>query len=205
MEQTALRPKAMPGAPRNEQGVEDRVPGPRRRPHAARRRGRRLVTLSLGLLLGAGLVLSGVGLGTVGAAVVGMSKLAEMRQRAEAAEARPPSPPPTSEHASPPPRSTEHASPPPDRPLRAALGVEAVDAPKGEGALVVGVHVPGPGYTAGLVRGDVLVAIGGTPVDSANGLAGAVEAAPPGQEVTLTVLHASGAHQVLSATPGVVV
>ncbi|CAM5716551.1 hypothetical protein SALBM135S_08152 [Streptomyces alboniger] len=39
-----------------------------------------------------------------------------------------------------------------------------VDAPRGPGALVVGVHVPGPGHTAGLVRGDTLLAVGGTRV-----------------------------------------
>ncbi|MGW6358486.1 PDZ domain-containing protein, partial [Streptomyces sp. NPDC055092] len=168
-----------------------------RRPHAARRRGKRLVTLLLGLLFGAVLVLSGVGLGTVGAAVIGMSKLAEMQQQAGAAPRPPalaPSRPPTTS-----------ASPSPSvRPARAALGVEAVDAPKGAGALLVGVHVPGPGYTAGLVRGDVLTAFGGTRIGSAGALAQAVAAARPGRQVTLTVRHESGVHQVLAVTPGVV-
>ncbi|MBZ9640026.1 PDZ domain-containing protein, partial [Streptomyces sp. PSKA30] len=55
MEQTALRPKPMPG----------REPGggtgssPARRPHAARRRGRRLTTLLFGLFIGTVLVPSG--------------------------------------------------------------------------------------------------------------------------------------------------
>ncbi|MFB7193292.1 PDZ domain-containing protein [Streptomyces sp. NPDC056240] len=193
MEQTALRPKSMPGAPRRE-GVAARGNGAGgRRPHAARRRGKRLVTL----LFGAVLVLSGVGLGTVGAAVIGMSKLAEMQQRAGAAPRPPalaPSRPPTAS-----------TSPSPSvRPVRAALGVEAVDAPKGAGALLVGVHMPGPGYTAGLVRGDVLIAFGGTRIGSAGVLAQAVAAARPGQQVTLTVRHESGARQVLAVTPGVV-
>ncbi|MFD4716475.1 PDZ domain-containing protein, partial [Streptomyces sp. NPDC058430] len=167
------------------------------RPHAARRRGKRLVTLLLGLLFGAVLVLSGVGLGTVGAAVIGMSKLAEMQQQAGAAprpSALAPSRPPTAS-----------TSPSPSvRPVRAALGIEAVDAPKGAGALLVGVHVPGPGYTAGLVRGDVLIAFGGNRIGSAGALAQAVAAVRPGQQVTLTVRHESGAHQVLAVTPGVV-
>ncbi|MFB7161688.1 PDZ domain-containing protein [Streptomyces sp. NPDC056121] len=197
MEQTALRPKSMPGAPRRE-GVAARGNGAGgRRPHAARRRGRRLVTLLFGLLFGAVLVLSGVGLGTVGAAVIGMSKLAEMQQQAGAAPRPPvlaPSRPPTAS-----------TSPSPSvRPVRAALGVEAVDAPKGAGALLVGVHMPGPGYTAGLVRGDVLIAFGGTRIGSAGVLAQAVAAARPGQQVTLTVRHESGARQVLAVTPGVV-
>ncbi|MFF1588827.1 PDZ domain-containing protein [Streptomyces sp. NPDC058286] len=197
MEQTALRPKSMPGAPRREGAAARGNGSGGRRPHAARRRGKRLVTLLFGLLFGAVLVLSGVGLGTVGAAVIGMSKLAEMQQKAGAAPRPPalaPSRPPTAS-----------TSPSPSvRPVRAALGVEAVDAPKGVGALLVGVHIPGPGYTAGLVRGDVLIAFGGTRIGSAGALAQAVAAARPGQQVTLTVRHESGANQVLAVTPGVV-
>ncbi|MFF1392337.1 PDZ domain-containing protein [Streptomyces sp. NPDC058287] len=197
MEQTALRPKSMPGAPRREGAAARGNGSGGRRPHAARRRGKRLVTLLFGLLFGAVLVLSGVGLGTVGAAVIGMSKLAEMQQQAGAAPRPPalvPSRPPTAS-----------TSPSPSvRPVRAALGVEAVDAPKGVGALLVGVHIPGPGYTAGLVRGDVLIAFGGTRIGSAGALAQAVAAARPGQQITLTVRHESGANQVLAVTPGVV-
>ncbi|MFC9497048.1 PDZ domain-containing protein [Streptomyces sp. NPDC056982] len=197
MEQTALRPKSMPGAPRREAAAARGNGSGGRRPHAARRRGKRLVTLLLGLLFGAVLVLSGVGLGTVGAAVIGMSKLAEMQQQAGAAP-RPPALAPSRPPAA-------SASPSPSvRPVRAALGVEAVDAPKGAGALLVGVHVPGPGYTAGLVRGDVLIAFGGSRIGSAGALAQAVAAARPGQQVALTVRHESGAHQVLAVTPGVV-
>ncbi|WP_406103372.1 PDZ domain-containing protein [Streptomyces sp. NBC_01003] len=196
MEQTALRPKSMPGAPRREAAARGNGSGGRR-PHAARRRGKRLVTLLLGLLFGAVLVLSGVGLGTVGAAVIGMSKLAEMQQQAGAA--------PRSPALQPSHPSTSSAAPSPSaRPVRAALGVEAVDAPKGAGALLVGVHVPGPGYTAGLVRGDVLIAFGGTRIGSAGALAQAVESARPGRQVTLTVRHESGVRQVLAVTPGVV-
>ncbi|MFF1355549.1 PDZ domain-containing protein [Streptomyces sp. NPDC058297] len=199
MEQTALRPKSMPGAPRREASAAARGNGSGgRRPHAARRRGKRLVTLLLGLLFGAVLVLSGVGLGTVGAAVIGMSKLAEMQQQAGAAP-RPSAVPAPS--AAP----TGLPSPSPSaRPVRAALGVEAVDAPKDAGALLVGVHVPGPGYTAGLVRGDVLIAFGGTRIGSAGDLAQAVESAHPGRQVTLTVRHESGVRQALAVTPGVV-
>jgi S1-C subfamily serine protease len=81
--------------------------------------------------------------------------------------------------------------------------VEVVDA-AGPGALVVGVHVPGPGHSAGLVRGDVLLAFGATRVDSAAGLARAVARARPGADVTLAVRHRDGGRQRLTAVPGLV-
>ncbi|GGS16210.1 PDZ domain-containing protein [Streptomyces aureoverticillatus] len=232
MEQTALRPKPLPG---HESG-----PGPTpakepRRPHAAHRRGRRLVTLLFGLLCAAVLVLSGVGLGTVGATVIGMSKLAEMQRQAGEQGAAPPggpapgqaqvpgqAPPGAAKEPGKGPGAAPGAVPGAGRPdqkasagqgaaavgpraaPRPALGVEAVDAPRGSGALVVGVHQPGPGHAAGLVRGDVLVAFGGTRVRSAGDLAKAVADARPGRNVMLTVRHASGARQVLSARPGLV-
>jgi S1-C subfamily serine protease len=79
--------------------------------------------------------------------------------------------------------------------------VEAVDAEKA-GALIVGVHIPGPGYTAGLIRGDVLLTFGGTRVDSAADLARVVARARPGDEVTVTVRHHSGGYQQLVVIPG---
>jgi S1-C subfamily serine protease len=82
--------------------------------------------------------------------------------------------------------------------------VEAVDAEKA-GALVVGVHVPGPGYSAGLVRGDVLLTFGGARVDTAADLVRAVAEARAGEAVTLTVRHESGGYQQLSVVPGIVV
>ncbi|BAC69873.1 hypothetical protein SAVERM_2162 [Streptomyces avermitilis MA-4680 = NBRC 14893] len=88
-------------------------------------------------------------------------------------------------------------------PGKATLGVEAVDAAS-NGALVVGVHAPGPGYTAGLVRGDILLAFGRTRLDSAADLARAVAGARPGTAVPLTVRHANGNQQQLMATPGIV-
>ncbi|KOV69282.1 PDZ domain-containing protein [Streptomyces sp. MMG1121] len=184
MEQTALRPKPMPGQdPRK--GADS---GPARRPHAARGRGRRLRTLLFGLCAGTLLVLSGVGIGTVGATVIGMSKLAELRHQV----------PPSSPSAKP----AGAPSPAPAPPV-ATLGVEAVDAEK-VGALVVGVHVPGPGYAAGLVRGDVLLQFGPARVDSATDLARAVARARPGKQVLLTVRHRSGGYQQLTVVPGVV-
>ncbi|MHC3469692.1 PDZ domain-containing protein [Streptomyces sp. 7R007] len=192
MEHTALRPKPMPGrepGDGTERGRGTR-PGPARRPHAARRRARRLRAVLFGLFVGTVLVLSGVGLGTVGATVIGLSRLAELQRHA---------PQPPQAPGSPAPSPAPTASPVP----AATLGVEAVDAEKA-GALVVGVHVPGPGYTAGLVRGDVLLAFGSTRVDTAADLARAVARARPGTEVTLTVRHRSGGYQQLTAVPGVV-
>ncbi|MFJ2830086.1 PDZ domain-containing protein [Streptomyces sp. NPDC087263] len=207
MEQTALRPKPMPG----QEPGGGRPAGGNKRPHAARRRGKRLMTLLFGLFVGTVLVLSGVGLGTVGATVIGMSKLADLQKQAAAAP-----PPPGSKSApgggssTPAKESSEQPSvQPSEQPekkesVRATLGLEAVDVPEGTGALVVGVHVPGPGYTAGLVRGDVLLAFGETRIDAAADLARAVAAAKPGTAVPLTVRHANGNQQQLSTTPGVV-
>ncbi|MEU8864799.1 PDZ domain-containing protein [Streptomyces umbrinus] len=225
MEQTALRPKPMPGRePGQESGQEPgggRPPGTVRRPHAARRRGRRLMTLLFSLFVGAVLVLSGIGLGTVGATVIGMSKLADLQREAGQAGGAPgkgaaegpgqgsaqgpggsKSAPGAGSSASPENPSRDPRSDTAEE--RQTLGVEAVDAPNGPGALLVGVHVPGPGHTAGLVRGDVLLTFGRTRVDSAADLARAVAAARPGTAVTLTLRHTSGGYQQLSVTPGVV-
>ncbi|MGX1546526.1 PDZ domain-containing protein [Streptomyces adustus] len=210
MEQTALRPKPMPGQrPTSAAGPEGGTP----RPHAARHRGRRLTTLLFGLLLGTALVLSGVGLGTVGATVISMGKLAELQRRAAGSHAPaavgPESPAGRSAAVGPESaagRSGAAVSPmPAPSPAvpTATLGVEAVDAGR-PGALVVGVHVPGPGYSAGLVRGDVLVAVGRTRIGSAADLAHAVAHARPGRELTLTVRHHDGGRRRLRAVPGVV-
>ncbi|MGW0736013.1 PDZ domain-containing protein [Streptomyces sp. NPDC002851] len=87
---------------------------------------------------------------------------------------------------------------------RATLGVEAVDAPNGAGAVLVGVHGPGPGHSAGLVRGDTLVVFGGVRVRSAAELAEAVADAKPGTAVSVTVRHRSGERRQLAVVPGVV-
>ncbi|MGW3665325.1 PDZ domain-containing protein [Streptomyces sp. NPDC005141] len=217
MEQTALRPKPMPGQDPGgggggggDAGGGGRPPGEVRRPHAARRRGRRLMTLLFSLFVGSVLVLSGVGLGTVGTTVIGMSRLADLQKRAGAAvqtrqtpgtSGLPRSGGSTTESGSGSPipsgRSERETG-------RATLGIEAVDAPQGGGALVVGVHIPGPGYTAGLVRGDVLASFGGTEVASAADLARAVADAQPGKEVALGVRHANGDRRQLTALPGIV-
>ncbi|MFD4263529.1 PDZ domain-containing protein [Streptomyces sp. NPDC058534] len=197
MEQTALRPKPMPG---REPAAGTEPDGPRR-PHAGRRRRRRLTTLLLGVFAATVLLLAGVGLGTVGATVIGMSELAALQQRSGAAVPGPGAGEGTGSPAAPA-HPSAAASPSPAR-AAATLGVEAVDHEK-PGALVVGVHVPGPGYAAGLVRGDVLLAFGTTRVDSAADLAHAVARARPGKDVKVTVRHESGGYQQLTAVPGVV-
>ncbi|MEV0438373.1 PDZ domain-containing protein [Streptomyces spectabilis] len=214
MKQTALRPKPMPG----QEPGSGAPPTKGHRPHAARRRGKRLTTLLLGLLCATVLVLTGVGLGTVGATVIGMSSLAEMRRQADAG-ASPGAPGQTPPGA----RLTGKAAPgerptgrtaaattpsgPKPQALRApgprlVLGVEAADAPARGGALLVGVHVPGPGHAAGLLRRDVVVAFGSTRVRTAADLVRAVAAARPGRNVTLTVRHPTGARRTLTVTPG---
>lgn len=193
MEQPALRPRPLPG----ERGGPNGRGGPRDRPgsgrvsgqHAGRLRGRRLVSAVLGVLAGGVLVLSGVGLGAMGATVVGAGGIADVTGRPATAPAPGPSPP----------------SPPvaPSAPVAARLGVEVAD-DRGPGARVVGVHIPGPGFSAGLARGDVLLDFGGTRVDSAADLARAVARARPGDEVRLTVRHRGGGYRQLTAVPGVV-
>ncbi|MEW2402971.1 PDZ domain-containing protein [Streptomyces sp. NPDC046862] len=215
MEQTVLRPKPMPGQEPGGADPTDPIDasGPARRPHAAPRRGKRLTTLLLAGLAAMVLVLTGVGLGTVGTAVIAMNKRAEPQQRAGVpGESGPQSgaPPRSSRSAllaeAPRPVAQQGGSAPTavGTPLRTTLGVEVVDSTGGAGALVVGVHVPGPGYTAGLVRGDVLLAFGSTRVARAADLARAVASAAPGRPVRLTVRHANGTRHLLTTVPGVV-
>jgi S1-C subfamily serine protease len=78
-----------------------------------------------------------------------------------------------------------------------------VDAEKA-GAEVVAVHVPGPGYSAGLVRGDLVLHFGRVRIDSAADLARAVDEAKPGREIKVTVRHRSGGYQQLTVVPGIV-
>ncbi|MFJ7150741.1 PDZ domain-containing protein [Streptomyces sp. NPDC100445] len=185
MEQSALRPKPMPGRGRRTGGT----PGTAVRPHAARRRRRRLRPL-LGLGAGVLLVLTGAGLGAFGATVTGTGGTA-----APAARTRPHVPPVTAAPAA--------GRGPAPAPGAASLGVEAADA-REAGATVVGVHVPGPGYAAGLIRGDVVLRFGTARVDTAADLARAVVRARPGKPVLLTVRHAGGGHQRLTVVPAVV-
>ncbi|QKW09917.1 PDZ domain-containing protein [Streptomyces sp. NA04227] len=215
MEQTALRPKPMPGSEKARARKSGGRPGGGggHRPGPARRRRRRLITLLVGLTVAVGLVLSGVGLGTVSATVIGMSKLADMQKSGGAppggpaqgqapADGRGKEAPGQGAAPAAPAKAGDEPRAERGKDKQATLGIEAVDAPGG-GALLVGVHVPGPGYTAGLVRGDVLELFGEQRIGSAADLARAVAEAKPGRRVTLTVRHENGVRQPLSAIPGV--
>ncbi|MFE9771826.1 PDZ domain-containing protein [Streptomyces sp. NPDC005931] len=150
-------------------------------------------------LAGSLLVLSGVGLGAMGATVVGAGGLAELRREAGSWGAVPsagPQPAPSP--------SVAERSGAAWAPVVARLGAEVADDRK-PGALVVGVHMPGPAFSAGLVRGDVLLAFGSARVGSAADLARAVARARPGREVRLTVRHRGGELRRLTVVPGVVV
>ncbi|MFG2280099.1 PDZ domain-containing protein [Streptomyces asoensis] len=205
MEQTALRPKPLPGS---EPGGGRPDTGARGRPpRTARRRGRRLATLLLGVSAGTVLVLSGVGLATVGTTVLGLGGPAGLqRQAVPGALVTGPAPgrpvPAAPSGASRPPGRSEASAATP-RPPGATLGLEAVDA-EGRGARIVAVHVPGPGYRAGLVRGDVLLTFGGHRIRSATDLARAVDEARPGRAIELAVRHRSGREATLTVLPGVV-
>lgn len=185
MEQTALRPKPMPG--RDPEGAATATgSGPSRpRPHAARRRGRRLLNVLLAGFTGVALVLSGIGLGAMGTAVLGKGGRFDPRGW----QHMPSRPGPTPVAA-------------PSAPAAATLGVQVMDARK-PGAEVVGLHVPGPAQAAGLVRGDVLLAFGTTRIDTAADLVRAVARTRPGSEVRLTVRHRSGGYEQLTLVPAV--
>ncbi|MEU1850713.1 PDZ domain-containing protein [Streptomyces sp. NPDC019990] len=185
MEQTALRPKPMPGQEPGGAAPAKRPGLTRPRPHAVRRRAGRLLNMVLAALLGVVLVLSGISLGAVGATVIGEGGVPGPRGRHE------PSTPGPSPSAVP----AAHTA--------VTLGVQVMDAHR-PGALVVGLHVPGPAQAAGMVRGDVLLAFGATRIDTASDLARAVARARPGSEVRVTVRHRGGGYQQLTVVPAVV-
>ncbi|MFJ7337407.1 PDZ domain-containing protein [Streptomyces sp. NPDC101110] len=187
MEQTALRPKPMPG--QDPEGAAPTTgPGPSRpRPPAARRRGRRLLNVLLAGLTGVILVLCGIGLGATGGRLLGEGVRFVPRGW------HTPSPPAAS-------AGTPVSAPP--GPAAVTLGVQVMDARK-PGAVIVGLHVPGPAQAAGLVRGDVLLAFGATRIDTAADLVRAVARARPGAEVRLTVRHRSGGYEQLTLVPAV--
>lgn len=143
-----------------------------------------------GLFAGTVLVLSGVGLGAVGATAVGTGKLAQLQRQA-------PHPHPSSNPVTP------ATAPGPGAAAGAALGVEAVDAEQA-GAQIIAVHDPGPGHAAGLAPGDVILQFGPSRIGTAADLARAVSRARPGEQVTLGVRHHSGGYQQMTAVPGVV-
>mgnify|MGYP003344470087 FL=1 len=87
------------------------------------------------------------------------------------------------------------------------LGVAVVDAAPGSadapggGARIVRLVAGGAAEAAGLAPDDVVTAVDGAPVGSAEGLAGALYAHPPGTACTLTV-DRDGVTLVTGATLG---
>jgi serine protease Do len=71
------------------------------------------------------------------------------------------------------------------RRLRASVGLEPVD-----GLLVRGIEPDSPAEQAGVLRGDVIVAVEGSPVTDPDTLYAALDSAA-GREITLTVLRGS--------------
>ena len=70
------------------------------------------------------------------------------------------------------------------------------------GATIVGVVPGGPADKAGLVAGDVITAVGGTQVDSADALGPIVLQLPTGRSVTIDYVDANGDSQTTTVTPG---
>lgn len=193
MEQPVPRPGSRPGAPGG--ALDQPAPDRPAEQHPRRQCARRLPAAVLGVATGVVLLLTGVGLGAMTTTVViGAGGLAEQKRQTETAPAAGPS-------ASPP-RSVSSVPQQIRAPVVARLGVEVADDRK-PGARIVGVHDPGPGFSAGLARGDVLLAFGGERVDSAADLARAVARARPGDEVRLTVRRRSGGYQQLTAVLGI--
>src|SRR4051794_317130 len=83
----------------------------------------------------------------------------------------------------------------------AFLGVSIAQTTGADGALIGSVAQSGPGAAAGLQKGDLVTAVDGKAIHDANGLIAAIEAARPGQRLTLTVQRGSQ-RLTLTATLG---
>jgi S1-C subfamily serine protease len=83
----------------------------------------------------------------------------------------------------------------------AFLGVQLGNSPfVGQGATIVGVVPGAPAAAAGLVPGDVIIAVGGTAVSGPSDIAPIVLAHRPGDKVTITYADATGQTQNASVT-----
>jgi putative serine protease PepD len=83
----------------------------------------------------------------------------------------------------------------------AYLGVSTEDTESGDGATIADVRAGTPAARAGVRAGDVVTAIDGERVDSADDLRGRVDAHEPGDEIELTVRR-DGGTQTLDVTLG---
>ena len=70
---------------------------------------------------------------------------------------------------------------------RGWLGVSVNDTVKGGGLLIAGLDRNSPAARAGIRPGDMLMAVNGERIDTANGLIKAIAAVPPGSNVRLTL------------------
>ena len=82
--------------------------------------------------------------------------------------------------------------------LPAFLGFSVADGTAG--ATIAGVVADGPADEAGIGAGDVVTAVGGTPVDSATDLTTALSAQDPGDEVDVTWTDSTGTSQTATVT-----
>jgi putative serine protease PepD len=78
----------------------------------------------------------------------------------------------------------------------ASAAVQVGLPPDTRGAGAVAVFAPSPAATAGVREGDVVVAVGGRPVRSAEAMSKAVAAAKPGDSLVLDVVDQSGPRRV---------
>src|SRR4051794_2063738 len=83
----------------------------------------------------------------------------------------------------------------------AFLGVSIAQTTGADGALIGTVAQGGPGAAAGLQKDDLVTAVDGKAIHDANGLISAIEAARPGQRLTLTIQRGSR-RLTLTATLG---
>ena len=83
---------------------------------------------------------------------------------------------------------------------RAYLGVQIGDT--GNGVYVGTVSVGGPAAKAGIVVGDVITAINGTPTPTSDDLGTALAAFKPRQTIKLAVTHQGGTTGTVSVTLG---
>jgi putative serine protease PepD len=85
----------------------------------------------------------------------------------------------------------------------AALGVQTVNAPSGDGAEIVAVMPGTPAAAAQLPRGAVVTKLDDQLITSSTGLVAAVRSRTPGDTITLTYLDGSGATRTARLTLGV--
>jgi S1-C subfamily serine protease len=82
----------------------------------------------------------------------------------------------------------------------AFLGISVQATTSTTGAAVAGVVTDGPADQAGLTAGDVITAIGGTTIGSADEVSSALSGYSPGDSVTVTWTDTAGTSQTATAT-----